>query len=260
MSYPALSRVAILIAVMTAASADAGLRKPVFAYTGLANDGIADRADIPDEPSTVLAAGDLNRDGIADLVEATVDSNDSNQYVLAVLLGQADGKFKSPVSKYLIGRNPRASVVGDFNGDGNPDVLVGDDDGTLLEFLGDGKGKLVDAGNIATLGSVTSMAIGHFTHDGNLDVAVSDLRSNSVVVLLGAGNGSFRPTWSFQLPRMGHQLYVATADFNKDGIADLVIAGDDDDDYEVMLGNGNGSFTYAPKLSRTRDPNSYCPS
>jgi VCBS repeat protein len=62
------------------------------------------------------------------------------------------------------------------------------------------------------------------------------------------------------LPRRGTEFHVATADFNGDGIADLVITNEDDNNYEVMLGNGNGTFTYAPELSHLKDPYSYCPS
>ncbi len=228
------------------------------AHAGSGNSG---GTDISDEPAPVIGTGDFNRDGIADLVEVTSpDGNDSGRHFLTVLLGQRDGAFTSVTSPTPIGGDPRALIVGDFNGDGNPDVIVGDGSGAILEFLGDGKGNLVDTGDIATLGSVTSMAMGRFTHDGNLDLVVSDFNSNSAVILLGAGNGSFRRAWSFQLPMRGRQFTVATADVNQDGIADLVIASDDDDNYEVMLGNGNGTFTYAPGLSHVKDPNSYCPS
>lgn len=55
-------------------------------------------------------------------------------------------------------------------------------------------------------------------------------------------------------------VVIATGDFNRDGIADLVITSEADNNYEVMPGNGNGTFTYAPELSHIRDPNSYCPS
>ncbi len=209
----------------------------------------------------MVATGDFNRDGIADMVEATImGGKDSGSYLLTVLLGQTDGTFKSVASQNSIGSNPRELVVGDFNGDVNPDVIVGDGDGALLEFLGDGKGNLAGAARIATLGSVSSIATGHFTRDGRLDLVISDVRSNSAVILLGSGDGSFQVAWSFELPKRGTEFHIATADFNKDGITDLVIMNDDNDNYEVMLGNGNGTFTYSPELSHLRDPNSYCPS
>jgi FG-GAP-like repeat len=254
-------RAAILVAAITAASAHAGAVSPVFVGTGISMDNIAGWADVPEEPSVVIATGDFNGDGVADMVKATMaDGEDFGQHFLTIQLGKEDGTFINVASHNPVGKDPRALVVGDFNGDGKLDVIVGDDDGSLLEFLGDGKGNLVDAGNIATLGSVASIATGDFSHDGHLDLVVSDFRSNSAAILRGAGNGSFRLTWSFELPRRGTQFHIATADFNGDGIIDLVITSEDDNNYEVMLGNGNGTFTYAPELSHTRDPNSYCPS
>jgi len=252
-----------MVAAITVASAHAGSGNPVFVHMGLSSESNVGWTSpgVADEPSELMATGDFNRDGIADMVETTFpDGKDSGPYFLTVLLGEADGTFKRVASHNLIGRDPRALIVGDFNRDGNPDVIVGDGDGALLEFLGNGKGNMAGAGNIANFGSVASIAIGHFTNDGNLDLAVSDADSNSASILLGVGDGSFRLTWSFELPKRGTRFHVATADFNRDGIADLVITSEDDDNYEVMLGSGNGTFTYAPELSHLRDPNSYCPS
>lgn len=260
LTHPPSLRIAVVIGAM-AVMAHPGSGSPVLAHTELSSESNAGGADIPDEPSVVIGTGDFNRDGIADMVVATSpDGKESGHHFLTVLLGRSDGSFRSVASYNLAGSDPRALVVGDFNGDGNSDVIVGDGHGMVQEFLGDGKGNLADVGKIATLGSVASIAVGHFTHDGKLDLVVSDFDSNSAVILLGAGDGSFRRTWSFQLPRKGRQFHVATADFNKDGIDDLVITSDDDDNYEVMLGTGNGTFTYAPELSHLRDPNSYCPS
>ena len=255
MSRPAYLPVILMAAVLRAC---AGSADPIFLHSTLSQDFSA-ASGIPDAPSA-LAVGDFNGDGIADVVETThPNGQDPGPRALTVLLGKADGTFMRVASHNLIGRDPRALVVGDFNGDGNLDVIVGDGDGTLLEFLGDGRGNLVRSGEIATMGSVVSMAVGHFTHDGNLDLVVSDVESNSAAILLGAGDGSFRHLWSFELPRRGTEFHIATADFNQDGIADLVITSNDDGNYEVMLGNGNGTFTYAPKLSHLKDPNSYCP-
>ena len=261
MSHPPYLAAAIMIAAVTAAPAHAGSGSAVFVDLRPSTSNVAGWADIPEEPSFVIATGDFNRDGIADVVETTLpDGKGSGQHLLTVQLGKDDGTFTTVASHNVIGADPRALVVGDFNGDGNLDVIVGDGDGSLLEFLGDGRGNLTSAGKIGTLGSVASIAIGDFTRDGHLDLVVSDFRSNRASILLGADDGSFRVTWSFELPKRGTRFQIATADFNGDGIADLVISSGDDNDYEVMLGNGNGTFTYAPELSHVRDPYSYCPS
>jgi hypothetical protein len=160
----------------------------------------------------------------------------------------------------LLGRAPRSIVAADFNGDGFPDLIIGDDEGTLLLLLGDGKGKLTAAGEIAHLDSVVSIAVADFNHDGVPDVAVSDWRASEVIVLMGESKGAFRRLSSFPLRMPGTVAHVAAADFNGDGLPDLAVtyAGDDGYMYEVMLGNGTGLFTVAPNLSFMKDPNAHC--
>jgi hypothetical protein len=179
---------------------------------------------------------------------------------LTISLGQADGSFKQVASQPALGHHPTDIVAGDFNNDGIPDLLVGDDDGALMLFLGDGTGRMSSAGEVAHLSSVVSIAVGDFNHDGVLDVAVSDWRASSVTILLGTGKGSLRHAGSFPLRVAGMTPHVTVADFNGDGILDLAVVYDDDegDTYDVMLGNGKGGFTFAPSLSLARDPNSHC--
>ena len=250
---PHLSRF-LLAVILGTASAYAGLATCAWAGAVGANATV----DSPDE-SLPLAVGDFNGDGIADVVETAAPHGERGLHSISVLLGRADGTFRRVVSHDTIGREPRALAVGDFNGDGKLDVIVGDGDGSLLEFFGDGKGYLVRSGVIATVGSVVSIAVGHFTQSGKLDLAVADFNSNAVMIFLGAGDGTFKETWSFALPQQGKEFHLASADFNQDGVADLAITSEEDGNYEVMLGNGNGTFTYAPKLSHLKDPNSYCP-
>lgn len=212
------------------------------------------RAEDDGGTSRLVAMADFNRDGIADIAEVGATG------ALTVSLGQADGSFAAMASGAAAGRDPRAIVAGDFNGDGKPDVLVGDDDGSLKLFLGDGTGNLVSAGDVERFDSVVSLAVADFNHDGVPDVAVSDWRRSLVTVLLGAGNGSFRRGGAFPLRMPGTMGRIVVADFNGDGIPDIAVTYGDNDGYtfEVMLGDGNGAFTFAPKLSFVKDPNSHC--
>jgi len=76
-----------------------------------------------------------------------------------------------------------------------------------------------------------------------LDLAVANTNSNTVSILFGRGNGTFRPRLDFaagQLP-----AFVASGDFNDDGKPDLAVAnetGFSTSTVSILLGNGNGTF------------------
>jgi hypothetical protein len=243
MTYSLPSPIALALVLVVAAAFPANLR-----------------ADTDEPNQTLIATADFNRDGIADVAKIIqADGDRSGASILEILIGQEDGRFRSGVNRALTLSNPRSIATGDFNGDGNPDLLIGDRDGTVIELLGDGKGNLKFAGEIAHVGSAVSIAVGDFNRDGIPDVAVSDFHENTVIILLGSGGGSFQTGWSFALPQRGTIYYLAAADFNGDGVSDLAITSGEEGTFVVMLGNGNGTFTYAPNLSNIRDPQSYCP-
>lgn len=214
-----------------------------------------------DGVSSLIVTGDFNRDGLADIARITSHAAASSESDhLTVLLGQTDGTFRAMVPKPVPGYAPRAMVGGDFNNDGIPDLIVGDEDGTLTLFLGDGTGDFNPVQQITGLSSVVSIAVADFNKDGILDIAVSDWRTSSVTVLLGAGKGSFDHIWSFPLRMRGTTPHIATADFNGDGVPDLAVVYDqeEEDTFDVLLGNGNGTFTIAPERGSIRNPNSHC--
>src|SRR5262245_43406680 len=67
-----------------------------------------------------VAVGDFDGDGKPDLATANSGGLSGN---VSVLLGKGDGTFKTAVN-YGAGRHPFSVAVGDFNGDGKPDLAV----------------------------------------------------------------------------------------------------------------------------------------
>lgn len=214
----------------------------------------AQQPDKEQEEAPLVVTADFNRDGIADIASVAANGR------LTVRLGRSDGTFLEAASVPVSGGKTRALIAHDFNGDGIPDLLIGNEDGTVMLFLIDGAGHVAPGREIAHLESVTSIAVADFNKDGIADIAVSDWRASTVTVYFGSGNGSFDHTWSFLLRMRGTAPQITAADFNGDGIPDLaVVYGDDDDPtFDVMLGNGNGTFTIAPERGFSRSPNSHC--
>ncbi len=86
-----------------------------------------------------------------------------------------------------------------------------------------------------------AVAIAEFNGDGKLDLAVVNLGSNNVSILLGDGFGGFGPPSS--TPVNVEPNVVAAGDFNKDGKTDLVVGYLFFSPLSVLLGNGDGTFS-----------------
>jgi hypothetical protein len=81
---------------------------------------------------------------------------------------------------------------------------------------------------------------GDFNGDGKTDFAVVNEGSNTVSVLLGNGDGSFKPAVNY--PTGAFPVSVAVGDFNGDGKADLAVANLSSNSISILLGNGDGTF------------------
>jgi Bacterial Ig-like domain (group 3)/MBG domain (YGX type)/FG-GAP-like repeat/FG-GAP repeat len=188
-------------------------------------------------PGSIVAA-DFNGDGILDLA---VTNGSVTASTLTVLLGNGDGTFTTK-SNAVVGVVPSSVIVGDFNGDGIPDLVAIDNRGTTADLLlGNGDGTFTFDRTILVAPNssyLTGVVVGDFNGDGVQDLAVTST-TGDLSILLGNGDGTFTTLTT----NLGTQLLsVTAADFNGDGILDLVTY-DSAGTATVLLGNGDGTFT-----------------
>ena len=85
-----------------------------------------------------------------------------------------------------------------------------------------------------------SITVGDFNGDGTTDLAVANIDSDDVSVLLGVGNGTFTNQQVFGTGRL--PVAITTGDFNGDGLTDLTTANRAPGGVSVLLGIGDGTF------------------
>ena len=192
-------------------------------------------------PGLTTAVGDLNRDGIQDLVNIDAQGN------INVVFCNPDGSFS--VTTYSPGDivSPSSVAVADVNGDDWPDVIVTDasDAGTGVHVLlnnGDGTlaAEVVYASGPAGTAGPQAVAVADVNGDGFPDIVTANGDGNTVSVLQNAGDGSF-PS-ALQYPTGESAVAVAVADLNGDGWPDIVTADLGDNSVAVLLNNGDGTL------------------
>lgn len=200
-------------------------------------------------PRTVTVA-DFNHDGKPDLavVNAGSFSSSTAQSSVSVLLGNGRGSFQPAVTTNLANGGPGTgnagtAAVGDFNGDGLPDLALNTSgpDGPAVEvLLGKGDGSFQPNHQVLSVGGTPlSVAVGDFDHNGALDIVTAN-ESGSLSVLLGKGDGTFRPRTDLSVA--GAPRAVAVGDFNGDGLLDVATAQQLTNSVSVLLGHGDGTF------------------
>ena len=157
----------------------------------------------------------------------------------------------SPVPPLALAGGAAAVAVGDFNGDGIPDLAVATNfDVSIL--LGNASGTFSGSRAFAAGKLPRSVAVGDFNGDTLLDLAVANFLSDNVSILLGNGRGAFSRPNHF---RVGDgPVSVVIGDFNGDAILDLVSGSSNH--VSVLLGDGSGAFSGPTHLSAGTVPRS----
>ncbi|HEY6272858.1 MAG TPA: choice-of-anchor D domain-containing protein [Terriglobales bacterium] len=232
------------VAALTISTLIVGDHEISASYAGDSNFAASDSA-----PTTLqtglepysVATADFNGDGLLDL--AIVNYTGST---VSIFLNSVHGFPSAPTSTLALpGAGPQSVAVGDFNGDGKPDLAL-----TMAALdqvvvaLGNGDGTFTLSTPAAVGIFPTGVVAGDFNRDGKLDVAVTNLFDNTVSVLLGTGTGTFESTQTVSGSGITSPYSLITTDFNHDGKPDLAVD-NGDATLSILLGDGLGGFTAA---------------
>lgn len=249
---------------------------------GRGDGSFADRGvvvDLPTFDALSAASADFDGDGFQDFVALETSGAVENGRVL-LFRGRGDGSFESALEVGDAGTDPVGVAAGDVDGDGDPDLLVGErstgsgDPAEVVLFRNELEvqgGSLTFAREVAVSGidrgfsplpeeppyfppnarlEGYGLALGDVDGDGDVDLLLSDT-ANYLYVYANDGTGSFSPvfygsigTRPFAFARLHanftFQMPLAAGDLNGDGLLDFATA--------VQTGIGSGSQIFPAEL------------
>lgn len=191
---------------------------------------------------TDIEAGDLDRDGLIDLVVVN-DQPDSGVSILRNL-GQS---FSSP--RFIpVGERAQHLVLADFNNNGNLDIAVAavgrsangspSTDGVSI-LLNDGRGNYRKSQFIPVAGGSINLAAADLNSDGAIDLAVSSFVSNTISILTNNGDARFNSTQRIAVGK--DPVSVSIVDLDGDGDDDLAVALAGESAFQTLW-NDNGIY------------------
>jgi hypothetical protein len=245
---------------------DRGAGEPPLAFTDIsaASPALAaspygggDSWDHSDKYAPGVALGDIDGDGILDLVQPRNDRDDPSLRGLALFRGLGDGRFEAAPAPSWDPRDLATAVLlFDVDGDRDLDLYVAVDGGPSRLYRNDGEWALTEIGAAAgaDLPGVRAftVAAADFDGDGDSDLYIGAWNASAPdhgpgsadnVLLENRGDGTFRDiTAAAGAACDGRSTLGASfADLDVDGDADLYVANDYFEDC-LLENRGDGTF------------------
>ena len=140
---------------------------------------------------------DVNNDNVDDIVVHSRTIQPGSVDGISAFINDGSGSFTriDSIGGFTYGNldGRPALAPGDFNGDGNIEILAGgttSTNGTVFPFFGDGTGNFTVPPRIETFQRPFSVQAGHFNMDGALDFMVQGIAGGSFATMLGDAFGS----------------------------------------------------------------------
>ncbi len=187
-----------------------------------------------------VAIGDVTGDGRNDVIMTTsYDFDPANDYKVFLFAQNASGGLNTALT-FTASGHPTSVAIGDINGDGKNEVVIGNDRQNIEIFVQDGSGGLVSSAVFTTFNS-SQVRIADLNHDGLLDVvgvgwgSSGDPATQVVEVFLQSG-GTLSSSGTYSVPNCGYND-LDVGDVNNDGLVDIVAM------------NGQGLYPSCPSIN-----------
>jgi hypothetical protein len=190
-----------------------------------------------------ITVQDLNNDTILDIAVADWGTGNGN---IGVLYGLNNGKFLVP-KPYSTGLNSQPTSIGicDFNNDGRVDFAVSNSKKNNIGIMLRNGSEPFAVQTTFSTGNGSgpySVAVTDFNNDNQLDIAVTNFKTNNIGIFFGYGNGSFANQQIYSTGNDSSPTSIAIGDFNDDKQFDIVVANFNTNNIGILLGSGKGTF------------------
>jgi len=212
-------------------------------------------AAVIDSPGTYLPASVYATNNAPfKVIPARMDTDTYTDLVIAdgekkieVLINNGDGSFGNTVS-YHIGQSLNDMCTGDFDNDGDFDVIARLRDRAYLYFLANnGDGTLAEEVSIDTEDEILAIDCAFINEDNSLDLAGIN-RSGDIEIYTNNGDGTFIFTDEYSINSLEALEF---GDIDNDGDQDLVML--EGNDVTILPNIGKGKFGDDVTYSMPRD-------
>jgi len=185
----------VLLGNGTAGKGDGTFAAPVSYATG-------------SSPSSV-AAGDLNGDGITDLVVGNAGANSVSVLLGNGTAGVGDGTLQAALTATTSTTGPRDVQLADWDQDGLPDIGMANNSTAKVAtvLLGNGDGTFGVSNTYAVSTAPFALALSDFDEDGGVDLAVCNRSTQNFTRLLAGCDAATSATLQILAP-VGGETWV----------------------------------------------------